>query len=82
MGSPRSVIQGTVDEGRERELLDVTGKPRHSDTTQQGVAVAVSFVITRAPTHSVQPQGTELNGTGTQGTEHRMMGERHYMKIK
>ncbi len=54
MGSPRSDAQGTVGDGSERELSDVTGTPRRPDTVQQGVAAAVSFTITRAPATSVQ----------------------------
>ena len=50
MGSPRSDAQGTVGDGRERELSDVAGTPRRSDTVQQGVAAAVSFTIARAST--------------------------------
>ena len=52
--SPRSDTQGTVGDGRERELSDVDGTPRRSDTVQHGVVTAVSFTITRAPTTSVQ----------------------------
>ena len=54
MGSPRSDAQGTVGDGRERELSDVAGTPRRSDTVQQGVAAAVSVTITRTPATSVQ----------------------------
>ena len=51
--SSRIDAQGTVGEGRERELLDVAGTPRRSDTVQQGVAADVSFTITRASTTGV-----------------------------
>ena len=54
MESPRTDAQGTVGDGRERELSDVVGTPRRSDTVQQGVAAAVSFTIARAPATSVQ----------------------------
>ena len=54
MGSPRNDAQGTVGDGRERELSDVAGTPRRSDTVQQGVAAAVSFTIARASTTGVQ----------------------------
>jgi hypothetical protein len=52
--SSRNDAQGTVGEGRERELSDVAGTLRRSDTVQQGVAAAVSFTITRASTTGVQ----------------------------
>ena len=52
--SSRSDAQGTVGDGRERELSDVAGTLRRSDTTQQGVAAAVSFTIARPSTTSVQ----------------------------
>jgi len=78
--SSRNDIQGTVGDRRERELLDVAGTPRRSDTVQQGVAAAVSFTVTRAPTTSVQGwqegnQGilqmilAELQATGQRQTE-------------
>ena len=53
--SSRSDAQeGTVGDRRERELSDVAGTLRRSDTVQQGVAAAVSFTITRASTTGVQ----------------------------
>ena len=54
VGSPRTDAQGTVGDGREREVSDVAGTPRRSDTVQQGVAAAASFTIARAPATSVQ----------------------------
>ena len=45
MGSPRSDAQGTVGDGRERELSDVTGTPLRSDTVQPGVAAAVRDAV-------------------------------------
>ena len=54
VGSPRNDVQGTVGDERERELSDVTGTPRRSDTVQQGVAADVSFTITRASPTSVE----------------------------
>ena len=52
--SSRNDTQGTVGDRRERELSDVAGTLRRSDTVQQGVAAAVSFTITRASTTGVQ----------------------------
>jgi hypothetical protein len=80
VGSPRNDDQGTVGDDSERELSDVTGTSRRSDTVQKGVAVAVSFTITRAPATSVQGwqegnQGVlqmilaELQSTGQRQTE-------------
>ena len=53
VGSPRTDAQGNVGDGQERELSDVAGTLRSSDTTQQGVPAAVSFTIARAPVTSV-----------------------------
>ena len=52
--SSRNDTQGTVGDRRERELSDVAGTLRRSDTVQQGVSAAVSFTITRASTTGVQ----------------------------
>jgi hypothetical protein len=52
--SPRSDAQGTVGDGRERELSDVAGTLRRSDTVQQGVSAAVSFTIAIVPPSRVQ----------------------------
>ncbi len=54
LGSPRNDAQGTVGDGRERELLDVSGTSRRSDTVHQGVPASVSFTITRTPDTNVQ----------------------------
>ncbi len=76
--SSRSDVQGTVGDGRERELLDVAGTPRRSDIVQQGVAAAVSFTITRAPSVQGWQEGNqgvlqmilaELQATGQRQTE-------------
>ena len=57
VGSPRTDAQGTVGDGREREVSDVAGTFRRSDTAQ-GVSAAVSFTISRASATSVLKSGS------------------------